>query len=401
MTTYVVTRHRETRERAKKLEAYKNANFFEHLSDQQIANLKTGDVVIGNLPAPVAARVCKMGAVYKHFVFEPVLSERGSSHQTKDIDAAVASPIQFHIREMPGIEISNESSPSIDANWAPESQKPVLQILQFAPGFFLILLLSICFAAVFETLKSLATESTGELGAAGALFFLLATIFITFALAHIVWIRRHKILKLVMTRRRRVRPKKVLIQGLSTVRSDSAIDEFSNVLRDRKIEIVAASVPTIGNSSLTDEERSATKIQWQQNVRSIYKHLDQLEHVIIICSSGDNGSGMQFEKFKACVEPALFEATGRKINVVRLKNSEVEYEDHEDIKHSFRESLQYARDKWQISEDDITIDVTAGFKIFSIAASAITINRNMEFTYVNNDGIVASYDASIALGDVS
>jgi hypothetical protein len=45
------------------------------------------------------------------------------------------------------------------------------------------------------------------------------------------------------------------------------------------------------------------------------------------------------------------------------------------------------------------IDVTAGFKIFSIVAAIATLNRNTVFSYVNNRGEVSIFDASIEIGD--
>ena len=44
--------------------------------------------------------------------------------------------------------------------------------------------------------------------------------------------------------------------------------------------------------------------------------------------------------------------------------------------------------------------MTAGLKIFSVAAIIVTLNRDVRLSYVSNDGIVSVFDAEIGLANM-
>ena len=44
--------------------------------------------------------------------------------------------------------------------------------------------------------------------------------------------------------------------------------------------------------------------------------------------------------------------------------------------------------------------MTAGLKIFSVAAMIVTLNRDVRLSYVSNDGIVSVFDAEIGLANM-
>ena len=60
------------------------------------------------------------------------------------------------------------------------------------------------------------------------------------------------------------------------------------------------------------------------------------------------------------------------------------------IKNSYANAKSYA-------EKDIAIEITAGFKIFSIAAAMASMNSDIVFQYVNTIGEPIQYDANIVV----
>jgi len=62
-------------------------------------------------------------------------------------------------------------------------------------------------------------------------------------------------------------------------------------------------------------------------------------------------------------------------------------------------SLRFAERQGAIDPGDVAVDVTAGTKIFSFAASGITANSDAGMLYVTNDGKVIAYDAVAAISE--
>jgi hypothetical protein len=86
--------------------------------------------------------------------------------------------------------------------------------------------------------------------------------------------------------------------------------------------------------------------------------------------------------------------------IVSNEKHTANFERYEDLKAAFRAADQTAHDHGGTPRE-MCIDVTAGLKIFSIAAAIATVNRDAVFSYVNNDGEVAIFDAAIEIGEMA
>lgn len=149
---------------------------------------------------------------------------------------------------------------------------------------------------------------------------------------------------------------------------------------------------------------------WHQNARAVLFHASRLRAVVILRPDNNDDEFEKFVRFlRTCLEKAgnvdvqirqihfpgeselQFQMTGR-----TGRYEPPSYEDYEYVYEGLREGLKQLRQNisdW--SEDDVCIDVTPGFKPYSIAAAVITFNQGLKFSYVNMEGHIRFYDADI------
>lgn len=93
MPAWFVTRHQGAREWARRRGI--DATVVSHLD---IADVRAGDVVIGTLPAHLAAAICERGARYVHLALELPEADRGRPLSADDMDALGARLVEIEAR---------------------------------------------------------------------------------------------------------------------------------------------------------------------------------------------------------------------------------------------------------------------------------------------------------------
>ncbi|MCP4185402.1 MAG: hypothetical protein GY761_19185 [Hyphomicrobiales bacterium] len=153
-------------------------------------------------------------------------------------------------------------------------------------------------------------------------------------------------------------------------------------------------------------ERSAGSHTWVQNLRAIRDHLfsDKLS-IVVVCPSSETIG--QAELFKEFLEK-MIASTGKDWVSVLINKSAPSYNDFE----ALRDALEHARimaietgkrQNIDITDKDICIDATAGTVTFSVAVGIVTLNHDMQYSYVTtyesgenpSGGEVRYYDTQV------
>jgi hypothetical protein len=148
--------------------------------------------------------------------------------------------------------------------------------------------------------------------------------------------------------------------------------------------------------------------KWQQNIRAINHHKDVLKTVLVLAP---NENAVEQSDFIRYVETA-FPGRHRFIRFITERNSdnlfrkyhafsksELFYEDYDYVFSGVSRGLQMIDDENpSVSPDEICVDATSGNKTFSIAAAIATLNAECVFSYVNSDGLMRFYNASVEIG---
>ncbi|NYZ13549.1 hypothetical protein HL658_13400 [Azospirillum sp. RWY-5-1] len=146
---------------------------------------------------------------------------------------------------------------------------------------------------------------------------------------------------------------------------------------------------------------------WQQAARIVWDHLSApnrrrpLDAILVVASTQ---TIKEFDAFKTFLESRLTDARqrieikGTLPAIESMARSGVDYEDYNTLVDALSGAVDHALVKHKAKHDQICVDATAGFKVFSIAAATVTMNRKLIFSYVNNDGVPRYYDAAIELG---
>lgn len=105
------------------------------------------------------------------------------------------------------------------------------------------------------------------------------------------------------------------------------------------------------------------------------------------------------DRFSKAIDHLSDTSLIRPVAIHRAPGVPVDFEDYDGIAASFRSAIALARDRCGARLSEICVDATAGPKIFSIAAAVVTLNQSLVFTYVNNQGKVRAFDASVSMGE--
>lgn len=122
----------------------------------------------------------------------------------------------------------------------------------------------------------------------------------------------------------------------------------------------------------------------QQFLRAIACHAGILEQVILLGSTGADGSHTQLRDYERLVH--LYAPKPAQKPNVDISQPPVEFEDLHAMEDAFAQCIRVIMRK-PYTEDDIILDVTGGQKTASIAAALATLSRHkLEFQYVRTGG---------------
>lgn len=146
---------------------------------------------------------------------------------------------------------------------------------------------------------------------------------------------------------------------------------------------------------------------WQQNLRAAWVHKATLQEIIVLNPDKD-----VFNDFKAYLGLAL---PSVRITRVGLPGNPAQpfrrvsgddgtyvnpsYEDYAYCYQGLQQGLRSLAAKVPVAslDEQCCVDVTPGYKPFSIAAATLTFNRRLHFSYVTIGGKVIFYDADLTI----
>lgn len=149
---------------------------------------------------------------------------------------------------------------------------------------------------------------------------------------------------------------------------------------------------------LCDPKGSCAGWNWQQPLRIIWhelkksaEHADHPLREVHLFASKE--SSERFDDFIAVISPLL---STWPLGAVSLPTQPeiVDPNNLEDCSTAVRDAI-IAREE-QYDQQQICVDATAGSKPFSIAVALATLNREMTFVYVGNDGTPNFYDTNVS-----
>lgn len=375
-----------------------DAEHVDHLTDQQIADLTVHDEVIGTLPMHLVADLTQRGVGYRHIVMDMAPEDRGTELTVTQMQEAGARLVPYRAYQ-PGAKPDGFIRPA-----PPGARGWGRGLATFMAGFSAVALLAFLLDLSWEMFSPIlrpaltGTPETGGHAGLGLLAFILAAL-----VGYGLWRAKGRILQVSMYHRNMVTPKRVVIQGLSTILDGPT---GPRVAPEALVEALKKGKSLPLDEWLLDSDsfkarhsfKSQPLMPWQQNLRSANAHRGRLEYIIVVPSGGERGSDSQVETFREFAE-SRFADDGCRLSVAAAPVPAPDYEDHEQVRRALRAAIRMARDLYGVAPDDIAVDVTAGTKVFSVTGAAVTFNHDLTLTYVNNAGQVREYDASVALGD--
>lgn len=122
---------------------------------------------------------------------------------------------------------------------------------------------------------------------------------------------------------------------------------------------------------------------WQQAVRRIAPEIAS-DGLMQICVVPSRESAKEWDAFFAYVKSICGERVAEKL--VREPETGIEYEQFGAVYGAIEGCVTKAmRLTHDLEPRDVCVDVTAGFKVFSVAAALVTLNRQLTFSYVTNN----------------
>jgi len=358
--------------------------------------LSLKDQLYGNLPGPLVADVTATGCRYFHLN----LDGKPTHLELNDADLKRSPPKPIEVRAWkPGA-----TSLGIQTSLAPKPDQAT-QVRNFMWLFLALSLVGFLLNASYD-LASTFVQTGSALDKVRSAIAFPFTLGGAGFLSWQLWNQRHKVLTLSVRKSAQFQPRRGLIIGLSPIfrkqhqSQDHWLHESADGMRRATLSLLAADRDAFQGKMKDQPELSNWKNSWQQAFRSISASLPRLECVIVIGSGGSNGSGHQLPTF--CETAARLVAAEHENRVVVLPSMDepVDFEDHDEIRQTLENAIAQLR-RAGIEDDDIAIDITGGTKIFSLAAAAFTINRDLNAIYVTNAGKVTNYSANAALGEIS
>ena len=226
-------------------------------------------------------------------------------------------------------------------------------------------------------------------------------------------------------RKSELTPRKVLVMGFSPRdRNKATLDAHRQEIQ-KAIEDAGGHVAYCQNvekfKQAWDAKNPGTgppKQNWQQNFRAVFAHRDTVESILILPPNDDvlkaeaPGAQSEFDVFcdfmralcgtlaparKVDVGPVTQSADDSspfRLDDVRHVAVARSYDDYAYCYSGFALAIAAAR-SGGVVEKEIIIDITAGFKVFSIAGAVATMNSDVVFQYISIAGDPVQYDTSI------
>lgn len=194
-------------------------------------------------------------------------------------------------------------------------------------------------------------------------------------------------------------PHKVLIACVSNQKAKVAIDGgIKVVFTDKKDgESVETTVNLSGDLAhdKNNVDLSQRRWSWQQLLRGIAPHVEQLGRIYLIGSAGSDGS---FKDLGMC--EALLRRYCKGDTAINVFGEAIDFEDVDAV-HGLLERAIKDAEKCGAQPADIIIDATGGQKTTSIAAAMATLRHSeVEFQYVQTGGPnVLAYNVVTAADD--
>lgn len=214
----------------------------------------------------------------------------------------------------------------------------------------------------------------------------------------------------------------ILIMGLSPLRGSRTVDDVCATLRRVPMETIAAPKADLdawvaaaekdGNTDHAQRLRAVNGVIWQQPFRMVWSlwnapnRREPLRAILIITSKDDatlTGSNSQVEAFIEVLRDRLADAAGdgagaRLPLICNATPGGIDFEDYTDTVVTLNEVVSKAEHDFATPHGRICMDITAGQKVFSVAAAMVTMNRKLIFSYVTTQGVPRFYDARISIG---
>lgn len=209
-------------------------------------------------------------------------------------------------------------------------------------------------------------------------FFLFELVFLLFsiALAAVLYSRRSTFLPIEIrkiTPPNQVNPNKILVLAISRANWVWSAKELSQTngthlsLPD-KLNDVLATMSTL-------QERNF--FSWEQILRAVKAHEARLERIILVGSSGENGTAKNFAECRKMIEHYFPKLTDDSFDL-----QEANFDSLDELLNIYRQIIK----EHASSEDEIMIDITSGTKVVSIAAAMVTLEHpKVEFQYVETN----------------
>lgn len=434
-----VGRHGPAKEWAMK-NGHADATFVEHLDPGTIA---PGDLVLGTLPAHIAAEVCRRGGRYMHLAVDIPKERRGEelametlSPRLVELRVRRIGP-RLRIRQRLGALLRHPHRTSVRRLRMLRlrlAERPgwMVVILGFL-GFWVLSMPSVAVATLADLYGCLFPDQGAACGglrwalvigqlAVELVVYLIAFYVLSQIVGAIIWSRMRRLAG-------RDARSRALIIGLSHLNElglaalPKVIEHFngrafdfalpSKAFNEHLVERGLAPPPE--PQPLRKPQISGYAIQWQQIARAICQHGKTLECVLVLPS---DASWKQWQQFLAFIGALFPKEQFPKLTVDFVRGDDQDafalpdvsgapvrdYEDYAFVRDGLNRAVDQLRahageGSAPLTEADICVDVTPGPKLFSIGAAIATLNRELRLSYVSNEGQVQVFDAEIGTAD--
>lgn len=197
-----------------------------------------------------------------------------------------------------------------------------------------------------------------------------------------------------------------VVMGYSPMEAESRSRALAE-LSDHGVDHVAKSATDYRDACLSKGLEPNEKNKWQQNIRAVYHHRDRLERILILPPNND---AVEQDDFKLYLEKAfagrpnmvsfITDKRGKPFQISRgFEQGRKFYEDYDYVFLGVSRGLKIIqKQNPSVDSVDICVDATSGTKTFSIAAAIATLNASCIFSYVNPNGEIRFYNASVDIG---
>lgn len=218
-------------------------------------------------------------------------------------------------------------------------------------------------------------------GAAASGWCLLGMGLLSIGCAGVLYARRRSFLPVAVQRigqPGRVEPHAVLVLTVSRPGWEWQPGQLTRINAQTKIRESHDLPATLPEALKVMAQLGETKFTWEQLLRAIQGHVPGAQRIILIGSSGTNGTAASFDACRQMIAhyfPGLEQAS--------IQARAASFEALDDLLGVYRKIIVEEAQR----KGDVMIDVTGGSKVVSIAAAMVTLEHpEIEFQYVETEG---------------